>query len=324
MTKTVSILGAGAFGTALAVALAQVANIRLWGRNGPKMQTMQDSRQNPKLPGIPLPANIQALGDMAQTLRGADIVLFAAPLQTTAALAGQAAAFITPEQPVICCSKGIDIATGLGGYSTLRAAFADNPVGVLSGPSFAHDIAAGLPSAITIAAADMAQASDWQTQLSTQTLRLYASDDPLGVELGGALKNVIAIACGAAKGAKLGDSARAALITRGYAELTRYGLHRGAKAETLTGLSGFGDLCLTCTTDQSRNFSFGMTLGAGQTPDPSKTVEGTHTACAMANIAMTEGLDMPITLAVAGLVKGSLSVQDAMHHLLSRPLSKEF
>jgi len=194
---------------------------------------------------------------------------------------------------------------------------------VLTGPSFAADIAAGLPTALTLACADPAAGAALQEALSTPALRLYRSSDPLGAELGGALKNVIAIACGAAIGAGLGDSARAALMTRGFAEMRRISARLGADAETLTGLSGFGDLTLTCTSAQSRNFRFGAALGQGAAPEAGQTVEGTHTARAMVQIADRLGEDTPVIAAVHALVTGKSTVAEAMDTLLARPLRAE-
>ncbi len=197
------------------------------------------------------------------------------------------------------------------------------PTAVLTGPSFATDISEGKPTALTLACEDGGLGSELQTALTSDTLRLYLSDDPTGAELGGALKNVIAIACGVCMGAGLGESARAALMTRGMAETVRLALKMGAKPETLNGLSGFGDLALTCTSAQSRNYSFGFALGAGQTPPEGKTVEGRATAQATLDVAKNFGVDMPITRVVAGLTAQDLTVPQALSQLLSRPLTSE-
>jgi glycerol-3-phosphate dehydrogenase (NAD(P)+) len=211
----------------------------------------------------------------------------------------------------------------MGGYSILRASYPDGPVGLLTGPSFAADIAQGLPTALTLAADASQEVSSWQSELSVDTLRLYVSHDPVGAELGGALKNVIAIACGATMGAGLGESARAALITRGQAEITRCAVQLGARPETLSGLSGFGDLCLTCTSDKSRNYRFGAALGQAKPFDPSITVEGKDTALALLPIMQRLEIDMPITKAVAGLCSGTITVSQALAALMARPLRKE-
>ena len=194
---------------------------------------------------------------------------------------------------------------------------------LLTGPSFAHDIACGLPTALTIACADDMVGRQLQQQLTTSNLRLYRTTDTIGAELGGAIKNVIAIACGAAMGAGLGDSARAALMTRGYAEMQRMALPLGARPETLAGLSGFGDLTLTCSTQASRNYRFGVALGQGVGFDPKITVEGAATARATLRRARDMQIEMPITAAVVGLLEGAIDISQAMEILLSRPLKEE-
>ena len=193
----------------------------------------------------------------------------------------------------------------------------------MTGPSFAADIARGLPTALTLAAQDDETAISLQQQLTTRAIRLYRTTDTVGAELGGALKNVIAIACGTTMGAGMGESARAALMTRGYAEMQRMAAHRGADPDTLAGLSGFGDLTLTCTSEGSRNYRLGLSLGRGETFDAGTTVEGAATARAVAQVAEQTGLDMPITMAVAGLLDKSLDVREAVQSLLTRPLKEE-
>jgi glycerol-3-phosphate dehydrogenase (NAD(P)+) len=319
---TVCILGAGAFGTALAITLSETHDIRLWGRNSKTVAEMETLRKNPKLPGAVLGPNITVTPDAKAATQGANFILSAIPLQSThATLADQVGHF--EGQPLIGCSKGVDLATGLGGYSVLQTSYPDGPIGLLTGPSFATDIARGLPTALTLAADASQAVSTWQSELSTDTLRLYVSHDPIGAELGGALKNVIAIACGASMGAGLGESARAALITRGQAEIVRYAVHLGARSETLAGLSGFGDLCLTCTSDNSRNYRFGMALGRTMPFDPSITVEGKATALALLPIMQRLEIDMPITKAVAGLCSGTATVSQTLTALMARPLRKE-
>ena len=193
----------------------------------------------------------------------------------------------------------------------------------MTGPSFAHDIAKGLPTALTLACADDKIGTALQTQLSTENLRLYRTTDTTGAELGGALKNVVAIACGAAMGAGLGESARAAVMTRGYAEMQRLAQDMGAKAQTLSGLSGFGDLTLTCTSEQSRNYSYGLALGQGKPFDPDITVEGAKTAIAVSNLAKNRNVEMPITEVIAAVLTEKTTIPKAMEALLSRPLKKE-
>jgi glycerol-3-phosphate dehydrogenase (NAD(P)+) len=283
---------------------------------------VEAQRENSKLPGAVLGPAITVTSDAKAAIQGADFILSAIPLQSThTALADLVGYF--EGQPLIGCSKGVDLTTGMGGYSILRASYPDGPVGLLTGPSFAADIAQGLPTALTLAADASQEVSSWQSELSVDTLRLYVSHDPVGAELGGALKNVIAIACGATMGAGLGESARAALITRGQAEITRCAVQLGARPETLSGLSGFGDLCLTCTSDKSRNYRFGAALGQAKPFDPSITVEGKDTALALLPIMQRLEIDMPITKAVAGLCSGTITVSQALAALMARPLRKE-
>jgi glycerol-3-phosphate dehydrogenase (NAD(P)+) len=319
---TVCILGTGAFGTALAIALSDTHDIHLWGRNANTVAEVEAQRENSKLPGAVLGPAITVTSDAKAAIQGADFILSAIPLQSThTALADLVGYF--EGQPLIGCSKGVDLTTGMGGYSILRASYPDGPVGLLTGPSFAADIAQGLPTALTLAADASQEVSSWQSELSVDTLRLYVSHDPVGAELGGALKNVIAIACGATMGAGLGESARAALITRGQAEITRCAVQLGARPETLSGLSGFGDLCLTCTSDKSRNYRFGAALGQAKPFNPSITVEGKDTALALLPIMQRLEIDMPITKAVAGLCSGTITVSQTLAALMARPLRKE-
>ena len=249
-------------------------------------------------------------------------MLLAVPAQALRGVLAGMSARLDGRVLVACC-KGVDLATLEGPATLIAAACPAATVAVLTGPSFAADIARGLPTALTLACADAAAGVALQHRLSTPVLRLYRTTDVTGAELGGALKNVIAIAAGVVIGAGLGDSARAALMTRGYAEMTRMALALGARAETLAGLSGFGDLVLTCTSAQSRNFRFGQTLGRGEPFDPSVTVEGVATARAVSVLAGRRGLDMPITAMVAALLDRRLTIAEAVAALLSRPLKQE-
>jgi glycerol-3-phosphate dehydrogenase (NAD(P)+) len=264
----IAVAGAGAFGTALAVVLAQGgSDVTLWARDADHLAEMATSRQNARrLPDVRLPERLRVTGDSAD-LHRAEVVLLAVPMQQLAGfMAEHRAAFDGPA--LVACAKGVDRATGLGPAGTVAAALPQATVAVLTGPSFAADIARGLPTALTLACADAREGARLQALLATHALRLYRTTDVTGAELGGALKNVIAIAAGIVIGAGLGDSARAALMTRGYAEMLRLALALGARAETLAGLSGFGDLVLTCTSDKSRNFGFGRALAAGLEFDP--------------------------------------------------------
>ena len=318
----VCILGAGAFGTALAVALSSKHDISLWGRSATLMPEVAKSRKSSRLPGIVLNSNIHVTSEIRNATEGADFVLSAIPLQATHSTLTALLPDLV-DVPLIGCSKGIDLQSGQGGYSILKNLYPLGPVGLLTGPSFADDIAIGLPTALTLAADPKEAISVWQAELSTNTLRLYASHDPVGAELGGALKNVIAIACGTAIGAGLGESARAALITRGNTEIGRFAISRGARIETLAGLSGFGDLCLTCTSEKSRNYQYGLALGHGNRFDSDITVEGFGTAMAMQNIIQDAEIEMPITKAVADLCSGRLTVSETLTNLMTRPLREE-
>lgn len=312
MSGNIAILGAGAFGTALAVALSVNGPVTLWGRR------IGWSGENPALPGVTLPDAVT----VTETLPAADMMLLAVPAQALSGFLATHAAHLDG-RALVSCAKGIDLASGQSPARMMSSACPAAVVAVLTGPSFAADIARGLPTALTLACADPAAGHRLQHALSTAVLRLYRTTDVTGAELGGALKNVIAIAAGVAIGAGLGDSARAAIISRGFAEMTRFAVHRGAEAETLTGLSGLGDLVLTATSEGSRNFRYGLALGRGEGFDPSVTVEGAATARAVAAIAAAESVEMPISALIAGLAEGHIDVKQAMRLLLARPLKEE-
>ncbi len=308
----IGIVGAGAFGGALAVALGQDRDVMLWGRGARR-------RDLARLPGAVLPERVTVTADLAD-LAGLETVLLALPTQALGAFLD--GADLRAGTLVACC-KGVDLATGLGPTGVIARACPAAVTAILTGPSFAVDIARGLPTALTLACADEGAGRSVQRQLSTPLLRLYRTTDVAGAELGGALKNVIAIAAGAVMGAGLGASARAALMTRGFAEMQRLAIARGARADTLAGLSGFGDLVLTCTSGQSRNFRFGEALGAGQPWVEDVTVEGVATAKAVAQLARTDGIDMPIAAMIASLLAGEIAPEAAMTALMSRPLKEE-
>ncbi|KFI33814.1 glycerol-3-phosphate dehydrogenase [Haematobacter missouriensis] len=317
----VAILGAGAFGTALAISLARAGTeVALWTRDADQAREMHDQRTNSRrLPGEVLPMAIRVTETLPAT---ADLLLLAIPMQQTAAFLETHRALFAGRD-VIGCAKGIDLTSGLGSTGLIARACPDATPAVLTGPSFATDIASGLPTALTLACADAAAGAAMQERLSTSALRLYRTTDVAGAELGGALKNVIAIGAGAVMGAGLGDSARAALMTRGYGEMTRLAMRAGARAETLAGLSGFGDLVLTCTSLQSRNFRYGHALGSGADWDSTTTVEGIATARAMAARATREGVDMPVVSMIVALIDGRVTVTEAAERLLNRPLKEE-
>lgn len=313
----IAVLGAGAFGTALAVALAGQP-VTLWARDPGDMQQSRENRA--RLPGVPLPGHITVTDDMADMRE--EIVLLAVPMQQMAGFLAAHGAALAGRR-LVACSKGVDLATGFGPSGVIAAALPGACPAMLTGPSFATDIARGLPTALTLACADEAEGIALQHALSTGVLRLYRTTDIVGAELGGALKNVVAIAAGMVMGAGLGDSARAALMTRGYAEMTRLALALGARAETLAGLSGFGDLVLTCTSEKSRNFRYGQALGRGEAFDSAATVEGVATARAAAELAARHGVEMPITTMVAAILDGKMTVAQATRALLARPLKEE-
>ncbi|PUB11762.1 NAD(P)H-dependent glycerol-3-phosphate dehydrogenase [Yoonia sediminilitoris] len=318
----IGVAGGGAFGTALGVALALDGNdITLWARNPASVQVMRDDRINPKLPGVTLPQNMVCTAD-TDVLFAADIILLAIPAQTLHAFLQGHIAQLAGKHLVACC-KGIDLTRMTGPATTIAALAPDATAAVLTGPSFAADISRGLPTALTLACADDAMGEMLQVALSTSALRLYRSTDTVGAELGGALKNVMAIAAGVTIGAGLGDSARAALMTRGFPEMQRLAMALGAVPETLLGLSGFGDLVLTCTSDQSRNYRYGLALGRGQSFDGATTVEGAATAQAVRKLARDMDIDLPICTVVADLVDGKTDVAAALNALLSRPLKEE-
>lgn len=318
MTMPIDIAGAGAFGTALAITLGRAGHpVTLWARDrGPEIDAARENAL--RLPGHRLPDSVRVTGTLSD-LR-AEILLVAVPTQALGAFLDTT----RPSAPyLVSCAKGIHRETGLGPAALISAAAPGATVAQLTGPSFAADLAAGLPTALTIACADAVAGEMLQRALATPVLRLYRSTDVTGAELGGALKNVIAIACGACIGEGLGDSARAALMTRGFAELTRFAASFGARPETLAGLSGLGDLALTCYSELSRNYRYGLALGRQEPFTGASTVEGVATAKAVAAIAAERGIDMPICTEVARLVEGRHSVAEALTELLSRPLKEE-
>lgn len=317
---SIGVVGAGAFGTALAVAWGRAGRtVVLWGRDAAAMAAARDGRGFARLPGVDRPDGVHPTSRTAD-LADCDVVVVAVPTQTLAdVLAGLPP--LRPRMAVAAC-KGIDMRRLRGPTDLLAEAWPQVPAGILSGPGFAAEIAAGRPTALALAAADAARLADVQTALSTPVLRLYRSGDVRGVELGGALKNPIAIACGVSAGLDLGESARAALMTRGMAEMTRLATALGARPATLSGLSGLGDLALTCGSPQSRNFALGRALGAGAAPARA-TTEGVSTAAAALDLAARHDVAMPVTAAVHALVGGAIRAEDAMDALLARDLTEE-
>ncbi|GHC51470.1 NAD(P)H-dependent glycerol-3-phosphate dehydrogenase [Neogemmobacter tilapiae] len=317
----IGIVGAGAFGTALGVALASESrDVVLWARDATQVADMASIRENKALPGVRLPPALHPAAAL-EDLSAAQVVLLTLPMQALHGFLDMYQSHFSHKILVACC-KGIDLSALTGPSHVIARTCPSATPAVLTGPSFAADIARGLPTALTLACDDPQIGEMLQRALSTPALRLYRTTDVTGAELGGALKNVIAIACGVAIGAGLGESARAALMARGFAEMQRLALARGAQAETLMGLSGFGDLVLTCTSAQSRNFRHGLALGKGEAP-PAATVEGVATAQAVARLAGQLGLEMPVTAQVAALVTGRQTVKNALESLLTRPLKEE-
>ena len=324
--RTVSVLGAGAWGTALANVAARAGHqVRLWGRDAAGMAALARSRENPHLPGVTLDERVTPLADLAQAAN-ADLLLAVVPAQATRDLASRLRGLAAPGKPIVLCSKGIERGTGLIMSEVLAQALPENPAAVLSGPSFAADVSRGLPTAVTLAAQDEALAKEIAAALSAPSFRLYHSGDVIGAEIGGAAKNVLAIACGIAAGRGLGASAVAALVARGFAELTRFGRSYGARPDTLMGLSGLGDLVLTCGSTQSRNYSFGYAIGRGEAPGQAlqgKLAEGAFTAAALVALAEARGVEMPIAQSVEAIVTGRIGVDAAVEALLARPSKAE-
>jgi glycerol-3-phosphate dehydrogenase (NAD(P)+) len=324
---SIAVIGAGAFGTALAAVIAQTgkAEVVLIGRDGSVMSDLAASRvHEAALPGIRLPDTL-AFSSRPNDLAGADIVLFAMPSQAQIAAAETYGAHLKPVAPVVICAKGIEKQTSRLLTDVLETALPGHPIAMLSGPGFAADIAKGLPTAMAIAAENLPLAEQLAKAISGQTFRLYASDDRIGVQLGGALKNVLAIACGIVEGMGLGDSARAALIARGLVEMSRLVDAMGGRGDTVRGLSGLGDLVLTATSHQSRNLRFGIALGKGEPigTQQGSLVEGAFAAAVAARLAEGYAIEMPITEAVAAIIDGRLDIPTAIAQLMSRPITTE-
>lgn len=323
MTK-VCVIGAGAWGSALACVAARARHETIiWGRSEATVDEINTSNTNTHyLDALKLEQSIIATTDISKAVSGSDLVLLSIPTQTLSSRLDEIAQHVGDAILVTCC-KGIDKQTGKLPTELVSNAFSNNSIGVLSGPSFATDVVSNLPTAVTVASASEGAADILAGFLSTDTFRCYASADIKGVELGGALKNVLALAVGAARGMKLGASAEAALMARGFAELQRLAITLGAKPETLVGLSGFGDLVLTCSSSQSRNFSYGMAMGEGKSLDGLKLAEGAHTAGVALKIADENKIDVPIIGAIVNVLEKKTTAREAVHSLLTRPLKRE-
>lgn len=321
----IGVIGAGAWGTALAqVAATGGRDVTIWAREPEVVASINDTNVNAMfLAKCKLSSAVRATGDLAD-LRDAEALLVVVPAQHVGAVLR---AIDVAGRPLVLCAKGIEAGTRRLVSEIAADARPDSPLAVLSGPTFAHEVAAGLPTAVTLACADADLREALAERLASPNLRPYASDDVVGAEIGGAVKNVLAIACGVVDGAGLGQNARAAVIARGFAEMTRYGIARGARAETLSGLSGLGDLVLTCSSTSSRNFSLGVGIGEGRAAasmlsDRRTVAEGAFTAPVLREDARARGVDMPVTEAVCALLEGA-DVGAITQALLARPLRPE-
>jgi len=321
----IGVIGGGAWGTALAQVAAAGGEVLLWAFEPDVVDAINSAHINPVfLPGVPLSPVIRATNDL-HDLDSCDALLVVTPAQHMRRIL---AAAPVEQRPLILCSKGIEADTMALMSEAAAETCPDAPIAVLSGPTFASEVAKGLPTAVTLACVQDAVAARLAQRIARPGFRPYRSTDVIGAEIGGAVKNVLAIACGVVEGAGLGKNARAALIARGFAEMTRFGLARGARQETLAGMSGLGDLVLTCSSEQSRNFSLGLGLGQGKSAaslmaDRRTVAEGAFTAPVLVQAAQTAGVEMPISEAVASLLEGKASVQTAIESLLARPLKEE-
>ena len=328
--KRLAIIGGGAWGTALAIVARRAGSIPvLWARDRDVVAAINERHANPFfLPGIRLDPAIVATSDIDVAMAGAEAALLVVPAQFLRGVIGELRPGLPAGVPVLHCAKGIET----GSLKTVSEVSAEllpsSPFGVLSGPTFAAEVARDLPTAVTIASRDAVLASAFVTALGSSRFRPYRSDDPTGAEIGGAVKNVLAIACGTVFGRGLGDNARASLITRGLAEMIRLGLAKGGRAETFRGLSGLGDLVLSCSTAQSRNYALGLALGRGQDLGAAlssrrSVVEGVTTASAVALLAKRLGIEMPISEAVEAVLHRGAAIDTMIDDLLRRPYGTE-
>ena len=321
--NSIAVVGAGAWGTALAGVAARAGrNVILCVRGAETAKAIASKRSNPKLPGFTLNAAIEVTDNLKRAAT-ADAILIATPAQNLRAAVSALTPHLTDGKPLVACAKGIERGTHKFMTEVIAEAAPKARATILSGPGFADDVARGLPTAVTLAAADEELAKDLVRALGSATFRPYHTTDVRGVEIGGAAKNVLAIAAGISSGKNLGASAQAALTTRGFSELARLGRAFGARSETLVGLSGLGDLILTCSTPQSRNFALGQALGRGLAPPSGKLAEGAFTAPVLVELAVAEGVDMPVSTAVADILRGAVTIDEAVEGLLTRPFKAE-
>lgn len=329
--KNITVIGAGAWGTALAIVANRAAcDVVLWDRNADLTAKMRNRNINETyLPGVFIDPSITLTNDLASACQHAELVILSVPAQYVRATCITLSNYLPSGVPVLISSKGIEIGSLQLMSEVVSAVLSANPVAVLSGPNFAHEIGAGLPAATTIACANSDLGEQIVFSLGSGLFRPYYCSDVIGTQIGGALKNVIAIACGIATGKNLGENARAAIITRSLAEMRKVCLAKGGRLETLMGLSGMGDLILTCTSSRSRNLSFGMAIGRGESVEELMnnnvvTVEGIHTAEAAVALSRELRIPMPISQAVYDVVHGRQNVDDTIQTLLSRPFTSEF
>lgn len=326
--RQIAVLGAGAWGTVLAnLAARQEASVALWARDADHVAEMVATGVNARrLPGVPLGLDVRPSKSLSAAAE-ADVIFLAVPMQALREVCLALADCVRPDIPIVICAKGIERATGLFPSQVVGEILPENPSAVLSGPSFAGDVARGLPTALTLAADDTERAAALARTLAAPWFRLYHSQDIRGVEIGGAAKNVLAIASGIAAGRGLGASAGAALIARGFAELSRFGRAFGADPATLVGLSGLGDLVLTCSSAQSRNFSFGLALGRGAglaaAGADGRLTEGVYTCGILLDLAHQKSVDMPISAAVDAVLAERIEIDAAIEALLARPAKPE-
>jgi len=321
--QSVAVIGAGAWGTALATVAARAGrNVTLWARNPEHATRIASTRDNPRLPGVRLAPEIVVTSDLTLAAR-ADMLLIATPAQHLRGAVNMLASHLAKPVPIVACAKGIEHGTHKFMTDVIAEAASHAQPAILSGPSFADDVARGLPTAVTLAAGEEALASHLVQALGSATFRPYHTTDVRGVEIGGAAKNVLAIAAGIVVGRNLGASALAALTTRGFSELARLGRACGARTETLSGLSGLGDLLLSCSTAQSRNFALGIALGRGEAAPAGKLAEGAFTAPVLVELAAARNVDMPVSQAVAAILDGRLTIDAAIEGLLTRPFKAE-
>jgi len=324
--QRIAVLGGGAWGTALALTCARAGrDVTLWEYEPANAESLEQNRESRFLPGVRLNETIKVARDLEETAR-CDAILVVVPAQAVRSVIALLAKSRVERIPVVVCAKGIERSTRKFMTEIIGECAPEAVPAILSGPSFAADVARGLPTAVTIGASDSAVAQALAQAMNSDTFRPYHSADVRGVELGGATKNVLAIAAGIVTGRGLGASASAALTTRGFAELVRFGRAFGAKIETMMGLSGLGDLVLTCGTPQSRNFSCGVALGKGEKVDTAahgKLAEGIFTAPVLLEMARAKSIDMPISAAVAAVLSGKVSVDKAIESLMTRPIKSE-